>query len=54
MGNLEFDSMINLRPSRENKTRGVDSKDIRIKIINIVNKWVKKIYLKKRLIGLWN
>ncbi|MCF7898291.1 MAG: DUF5674 family protein [Candidatus Omnitrophica bacterium] len=39
---IEFDSMINLRPSRENKTRGVDSKDIRVKIINIVNKWVKE------------
>ena len=37
---IEFDSMINLRPSRENMTRGVDSKDIREKIVKIVNKWV--------------
>ena len=37
---VEFDSMINLRPSQGNMTRGVDSKDIQAKIINIVNKWV--------------
>jgi len=39
---IEFDSMINLRPSQGNMTRGVDSADIKVKIINIVNKWVKK------------
>jgi len=39
---IEFDSMINLRPSQGNMTRGVDSKDIQAKIINIVNKWVKR------------
>ncbi|MEW5895514.1 MAG: DUF5674 family protein [Candidatus Omnitrophota bacterium] len=39
---VEFDSMINLRPSQGNMTRGVDSEDIRLKIINIVNKWVKR------------
>lgn len=39
---IEFDSMINLRPSQGNMTRGVDSKDIQAKIISIVNKWVKQ------------
>ena len=38
---IEFDSMINLRPSQGNMTRGVDSKDIQAKILNVVNKWVK-------------
>ncbi|MDD5040678.1 MAG: DUF5674 family protein [Patescibacteria group bacterium] len=38
---VEFDSMINLRPSQGNMTRGVDSKDIQVKILNVVNKWVK-------------
>jgi len=39
---VEFDSMINLRPSQKNMTRGVDSKDIRSKIISVVSKWVKQ------------
>jgi len=39
---VEFDSMINLRPSQGNMTRGIDSADIQTKIINIVNKWVKR------------
>ena len=39
---IEFDSMINLRPSQGNMSRSVDSKDIQTKIINIVNKWVKR------------
>jgi len=39
---IEFDSMINLRPSQGNMTRGVDSKDIQAKIINIADKWVKR------------
>jgi len=39
---VEFDSMINLRPSQGNRTRGVDSPKIRQKIIEIVNKRVKK------------
>ena len=37
---IEFDSMINLRPSQGNRTRGVDSPEIRQKIIEIVNKLV--------------
>ncbi len=39
---IEFDSMINIKPGWNNRTRGVDSPEIRKKIINIVNKLVKK------------
>jgi hypothetical protein len=39
---VEFDSMINLRPSQGNRTRGVDNPEIRQKIVEIVNKRVKK------------
>ncbi|MDO8525433.1 MAG: DUF5674 family protein [Candidatus Omnitrophota bacterium] len=39
---VEFDSMINLRPSQGNKTRGVEDKALRAKIIGIVTKKVKK------------
>jgi hypothetical protein len=39
---IEFDSMINLRPSQGNRTRGVDAPEIRQKIVKIVNKRVKK------------
>lgn len=39
---IEFDSMINLRPSQGNRSRGVDSEEIRKKIIKIVNKLVLK------------
>ncbi len=39
---IEFDSMINLRPSVKNMTRGIDDPKIRKKIIKIVNKLVKK------------
>ena len=34
---IEFDSMINLRPSWGNRSRGVDDENIRDKIIKIVN-----------------
>ncbi len=37
---IEFDSMINLRPSQNNKTRGVDDPAIRAHIIDIVKKWI--------------
>ncbi len=33
---IEFDSMINIRPSQGNRTRGVDNKDIQEKIKKIV------------------
>ena len=39
---IEFDSMINLRPSQGNRSRGVDSEEIRKKIAEIVNKLVLK------------
>lgn len=39
---IEFDSMINLRPSQGNLSRGIDSQDIQKSIINIVNQWVKR------------
>jgi len=39
---IEFDSMINLRPNQNNRSRGVDDPKIQEKIIQIVNKLVKK------------
>jgi len=38
---IEFDSMINLRPSQGNRSRGVDEQAIREKIKIVVNKLVK-------------
>ncbi|MBN1758325.1 MAG: hypothetical protein JW863_08410 [Chitinispirillaceae bacterium] len=37
---IEFDSMINLRPSQNNRSRGVDNPQIREKIKKIVHRWV--------------
>jgi len=39
---IEFDSMINLRPSHGNKSRGVDDPDTQKIIIEIVNKLVER------------
>jgi len=39
---IEFDSMINLRPSFGNKTRGVDDPKIRLIIKDIVDKLIVK------------
>ena len=39
---IEFDSMINLRPSQGNLTRGVVNKEIQQKIKAVVNKLIKK------------
>lgn len=36
-GRVEFDSMINLRPSQGNNSRGVEDENIRKKILEIVN-----------------
>lgn len=33
---IEFDSMINLRPSQNNRTRSVDDEKIRVQILEIV------------------
>ncbi|OGW69493.1 MAG: hypothetical protein A2036_04205 [Omnitrophica bacterium GWA2_50_21] len=38
---IEFDSMINLKPSLGNRTRGVEDPSVRLRIVNIVKKWVK-------------
>jgi hypothetical protein len=38
---VEFDSMINIRPSQRNMGRGVDDQATRQKIMNIVGQWVK-------------
>ncbi len=37
---IEFDSMINIRPSQNNRSRGVNSIDIQNKIVQIVGKLV--------------
>ncbi|MCG8430972.1 MAG: DUF5674 family protein [Candidatus Omnitrophica bacterium] len=37
---IEFDSMINMRPSQGNMSRGVEDTDIRRKIIQAAEKWV--------------
>jgi len=39
---IEFDSMINLRPSQGNRSRGVDDPEIRQKVKAIVDKLVVK------------
>ncbi|MEE9268642.1 MAG: DUF5674 family protein [Candidatus Krumholzibacteria bacterium] len=39
---IEFDSLINVRPSQGNAGRGVEDPVIRDKIVEIVNKWMKK------------
>ena len=37
---VEFDSMINLRPSQNNRSRGVEDPALRQSIISIVKEWV--------------
>ena len=37
---VEFDSMINLRPSRGNRTRGVEDESLRERILEIVGEMV--------------
>lgn len=39
---VEFDSMINIRPSEGNRSRGVDNADIQKRIMQIVSKLVIK------------
>ena len=39
---VEFDSMINMRPSQSNKSRGVENEEIRKKIIEIVVKRISR------------
>lgn len=37
---VEFDSLINIRPSQGNKSRGVENEEIRRKIISVIGKRV--------------
>ena len=39
---VEFDSMINMRPSQGNKSRGVDDPEMREKIVGIISKRVEQ------------
>jgi hypothetical protein len=39
---IEFDSVINIRPSQQNRSRGVDDPEIKKKILEIVNKLIEK------------
>lgn len=39
---IEFDSMINVRPMQNNRTRGIDDEKLRKKIIDIVGKLISK------------
>ena len=39
---IEFDSMINMRPSQGNRSRGVDNGEVREKIIRIVSKGIQQ------------
>ena len=37
---IEFDSMINMRPSQGNRSRGVENEGTRGKIVAVVEKWI--------------
>ena len=37
---LEFDSMINMRPSQGNMSRGVEDAETRERIVELVDKWI--------------
>ena len=39
---VEFDSMINMRPSQGNMSRGVDNEKTQKRITEVVNKWLKR------------
>jgi len=39
---VEFDSVINIRPSQQNRSRGVEDGETRKKILEIVNKLIEK------------
>lgn len=39
---IEFDSMINMRPSQGNRSRGIENEEMRKKIIEIVAKRIKR------------
>lgn len=37
---IEFDSMINIRPRQNNRTRGVEDPETRQKITEVVQRWI--------------
>lgn len=37
---VEFDSMINIRPAQNNRTRSVENPEIQAKIKSVVSKWI--------------
>jgi hypothetical protein len=39
---IDFDSVINIRPSQQNRSRGVENQEIGRKILEIVNKLIEK------------
>lgn len=39
---VEFDSMINIRPSQHNMSRDIEDEEIRLDIINLLGEIVKK------------
>jgi hypothetical protein len=39
---IEFDSMINIRPSQGNRSRGVDDLDMQSRIVEVVNSLVRE------------
>lgn len=39
---VEFDSLINIRPRQNNRSRGVEDPQIRERIISIVNEFIEK------------
>lgn len=41
---IEFDSMINIRPSQNNRSRGVEDSEARKEIFEIVKKLVPELY----------
>lgn len=41
-GFIEFDSLINMRPSQGNRSRGIENEEMRKKIIAIVTKRIKQ------------
>ena len=41
-GFVEFDSVINMRPSQDNRSRGVENEKVRKKIIEVVNKRIRR------------
>lgn len=38
---VEFDSMINIRPAQDNRSRSVENPEIQAKIKAVVSKWLK-------------